>query len=124
MERFRTKLQQSEAYLLEAQRLSRTGSFGWNITTDESSGQRRPFGSSNTTERRNLTIEMVPNASIPYPPRFWRQAIERASSDGRITIMNIDCHAGWLREQCPCCGSCGKGCDGSIEFVGAVMDDD
>ena len=29
------KLRQSEAYLAEAQRLSRTGSFGWNVVTGE-----------------------------------------------------------------------------------------
>jgi hypothetical protein len=35
LERFRAKLQQSEAYLLEAQRLSHTGSFSWRISTGE-----------------------------------------------------------------------------------------
>ena len=35
LEQIRSKLQQSEAYLLEAQRLSHTGSFGWNVSSGE-----------------------------------------------------------------------------------------
>src|SRR6476620_4391856 len=34
-ERLTQDLQRREAYLAEAQRLSHTGSFGWNVSTDE-----------------------------------------------------------------------------------------
>jgi PAS domain S-box-containing protein len=38
-------LRRSEAYLAEAQRLSHTGSFGWNIPPEKSSGPKRPIAS-------------------------------------------------------------------------------
>jgi hypothetical protein len=49
LERLRSKLQQSEAYLLEAQRLSHTGSFGWRVSTGEILWSEEPFESLITT---------------------------------------------------------------------------
>jgi PAS domain S-box-containing protein len=46
-------LRQSEAYLAQAQELSRTGSFGWSVATVRLFGQRKPFESFNVTRQRN-----------------------------------------------------------------------
>ena len=123
MERFRTKLQQSEAYLLEAQRLSRTGSFGWNITTDEILWSEETFRIFQYDPATKPTIEMVLQRVHPDDLASVRQAIERASSDGKDydheyrllmpdgSVKHVHAVAHAARDA-----------TGSIEFVGAVMD--
>src|SRR5712664_4435635 len=43
LEQIRSKLQQSEAYLAEAQKLSHTGSFGWHVSSGEIFWSDEPF---------------------------------------------------------------------------------
>src|SRR5262249_36907226 len=73
-------LRRSEAYLAEAQRLSNTGSFGWNVETGEifwSDETHRIFGSDSTT---TPTLELVLDRVHPDDRPLVRQIIERAST--------------------------------------------
>ena len=116
-------LRRSQAYLTEAQSLSRTGSFGWKPSTGEiqwSEETYRIFEYDPTTEP---TVELVLERVHPEDRALTQQTIERASQegkdfeheyrllvpDGSVKYLHIVAHA--LRDE-----------SGNIEFVGAVMD--
>jgi PAS domain S-box-containing protein len=116
-------LRQSEAYLAEAQRLSHTGSFGWNISSGEivwSAESYRIFEYDPTTR---ATIEMVLKRVHPDDVDLVRQVISRATThkeafdfehrllmpDGSVKHLNVVAHPS-IDEP------------GELQFVGAVMD--
>ena len=75
-------LRRSEAYLAEAQRLSHTGSFGWNVATGQifwSDETHRIFGSDPTT---TPSLELVFERVHPDDQLLVRKIIERASTSG------------------------------------------
>jgi PAS domain S-box-containing protein len=76
-------LRRSEAYLAEAQRLSRTGSFGWNVSSGDlfwSEENFRIFGYDRATKP---TIQLVLQRVHPDDIALVQQRIERASHDGK-----------------------------------------
>jgi PAS domain S-box-containing protein len=80
-ERKRTEeaLRQSEMYLAEAQRLSHTGSFGWDVLSGEiywSDETYRIFGCDGTTKP---TADLVMERTHPDDRMLLRQMIDRAS---------------------------------------------
>jgi PAS domain S-box-containing protein len=117
-------LRQSETYLAEAQRLSRTGSFGWNVSTGEivwSAETFRIFGFDPATKP---TVELALERGHPEDRMFVRQTIERAAADGTSfdfehRILMPDGFVKTLRVM-------GRpsttGEPGGVLFVGAVTD--
>jgi PAS domain S-box-containing protein len=117
------KLRRSEAKLTEAQRLSRTGSFGWNVSTGERYGSREFFRILGYDDPRSVTMEMVFQRAHPDDRAFVAETIDRASRDGRdinyehrllmpdgsIKYVHVVAHG--IGNQA-----------GQLEFVGAVMD--
>ena len=117
------KLQQSEAYLAEAQRLSHTGSFGWKPSTDEIIWSEETFRIFRYDRSTKPTVELVLKRVHPQDAAFVKQTIQRASRDGRdfdfehrllmpdgfVKYVRVVAHA--QRDE-----------SGEIEFVGAVMD--
>jgi len=117
------KLQRSEAYLAEAQRLSHTGSFGWRPSTGEilwSDETFRIFQYDRTTIR---TVELILQRIHPEDAGLVKQIIERASHDGKDfdyecrlampdgSIKHVHVVARAVRDE-----------SGGIEFIGAVTD--
>src|SRR6202051_1849951 len=116
-------LQQSEAFLAEAQRLSKTGSFGWCVTTGEIRWSEETFRIFQYERTTKPTVELVLQRVHPEDAAFVQQTIERASQDandfdheyrlvmpdGSIKYVHVVAHA---------LGDASNG----IEFVGAVMD--
>src|SRR5467141_190800 len=117
------KLQLSEAYLAEAQRLSHTGSFGWRPSTGEilwSDETFRIFQYDRTTIR---TVELILQRIHPEDAGLVKQIIERASHDGKDfdyecrlampdgSIKHVHVVARAVRDE-----------SGGIEFIGAVTD--
>src|ERR1700722_11995259 len=116
-------LQQSEAFLAEAQRLSKTGSFGWCVTTGEIRWSEETFRIFQYERSTKPTVELVLQRVHPEDAAFVQQTIERASQDandfdheyrlvmpdGSIKYVHVVAHA---------LGDASNG----IEFVGAVMD--
>src|SRR6202011_2287645 len=117
------KLQQSEAYLSEAQRLSHTGSFGWRVSTGDiiwSEESFRIFQYHRTTKQ---TVELILQRFHPEEAALVQQTIERAAQDGKdfdlehrllmpdgsVKYVHVVAHA--ERDE-----------SGELEFVGAVMD--
>jgi PAS domain S-box-containing protein len=117
------KLRRSEAKLSEAQRLSRTGSFGWSDATGERYGSREFFRILGYDDPRSVTKEMVFQRAHPDDRAFVESTIDRASRDGKdldyehrllmpdgsIKYVHVVAHG--LKNQA-----------NQLEFVGAVMD--
>ena len=117
------KLQQSEAYLSEAQRLSHTGSFGWRPSTGELIWSEETFRIYQYDRTTIPTVELVLQRVHPEDAPRVKQTIQRAAQDGRdfeheyrlampdrsLKYVQVVAHA-FGHES------------GSVEFVGAVMD--
>src|SRR3984893_14156365 len=116
-------LRQSEAYLAEAQRLSKTGSFGWSVSTGEIRWSEETFRIFQYDRTTNPTVELILQRTHPEDAALVKQTIERALQDrkdfdyeyrlvmpdGSIKYVHVVAHA--LSDE-----------SGSIDFVGAVMD--
>src|SRR6266404_2461620 len=117
------KLQQSEAYLSEAQRLSHTGSFGWRVSTGDIIWSEESFRIFQYDRTTKPTVELILRRVHPEDAALVQQTIERAAqggkdfeheyrlvmSNGSIKHVHVVAHA--LNDV-----------SGSVEFVGAVMD--
>src|ERR1700682_5155494 len=117
------KLQRSEAYLAEAQRISHTGSFGWRPSTGEILWSEETFRIFQYDRATKPTVELVHQRIHPDDAALVKQTVERASQggedfnyecrlvmpDGSVKYIHVMAHA--LSDE-----------SGGIEFVGAVMD--
>jgi|HubBroStandDraft_6_1064221.scaffolds.fasta_scaffold04077_8 PAS domain S-box-containing protein len=117
------KLQRSQAYLAEAQRLSNTGSFGWKVSTGEILWSEETFRIFQYDRTMHPTAESVLRRVHPEDAAFVKQTIETALQDGKnfdfehrlvtpdgsVKHVHVMAHA--HRDE-----------SGSIEFVGAVQD--
>src|SRR5262245_13998321 len=116
-------LKRSEAFQVEAQHLSSTGSFSWRVAKDEimwSEELYRIFGLDHSAP---LTVERISTRFHPEDSSFLQEVIERARAtgtdfehdhrlllpDGSIKYVNVVGHA--TRNQ-----------DGEIEYIGAIHD--
>jgi PAS domain S-box-containing protein len=94
-------LRRSEAYLAEAQRLSHTGSFGWNVSSGEiywSDETYRMVGFDRSTKP---SFELIYQRIHPDDRAFVRQILDRAFRDG----TDVDFEHRFLMP------------DGSVKFV-------
>ena len=117
------KLQESEAYLSEAQRLSHTGSFGWRVSTGDIIWSEESFRIFQYDRTTKPTVELILQRVHPEDAAIVQQTIERASQDGKdfdheyrlvmpdssVKYVHVVAHA--LSHE-----------SGGVEFVGAVMD--
>jgi PAS domain S-box-containing protein len=117
------KLQRSEVFLAEAQRLSHTGSFGWKPSTAEIIWSEETFRIFQYDPPTIPTVELVLQRVHPEDAAFVKHTIERASQDGKdfeheyrlvmpdgeVKHLRVVAHA--LNDE-----------SGELEFVGAVMD--
>jgi PAS domain-containing protein len=117
------KLQQSEAYLSEAQRLSHTGSFGWRPSTGDIIWSEETFRIFQYDRSTKPTVELILQRVHPEDAALVKQTIVRASRDGKdfdfehrllmpdgsIKYVHVVAHA--ERDE-----------SSELEFVGAVMD--
>ncbi len=76
-------LQQSEAYLAEAQRLSKTGSFGWSVSTGEIRWSEETFRIFQYDRTTKPTVELILKRVHPEDAVYVKQAIESASTNGK-----------------------------------------
>src|SRR5438067_5050816 len=121
-ERLTQDLQRREAYLAEAQRLSHTGSFGWNVATDEHFWSDETFRIFEFAPSSDVSLRMILDRVHPQDVPSVNMAIAAANkaegidlefrllmSDGRVKYLHVVGKA----ERCA---------TGSIEVIGAVMD--
>jgi PAS domain S-box-containing protein len=117
------KLRQSEAYLAEAQRLSRTGSFGWNVATGALVWSDETYCILGYERATKPTLELVFKRIHPDDVAFVRQTLDHATHakidldfehrllmpDGSVKHVRILAQPAKIEV-------------GALEFVGAVMD--
>ena len=117
------ELRRREAYLAEAQRLSHTGSFGWNPDTGEIVWSDETYRIFEYDCARKPTLDMVVQRLHPQDRALVQQVIDRASqtgtdfeheyrlllADGRVKHVHAIAHA--LQDA-----------SGNHEFIGAVTD--
>ena len=75
-------LRRSEAYLVEAQKLSHTGSFGWNLAAGKLVWSAETFRILGYEPTLTPTLEMVLHRIHPDDVKVVRERIERATREG------------------------------------------
>ena len=117
------ELRRSEVYLTEAQKLSRTGSFGWNVKTGDIFWSDESFRIFGYDKALSPTVDMALQRVHPEDLALVQRTIDRASSDGKDidlefrlllpdgTVKNIRVVARAVRDAA-----------GQLEFNGALMD--
>jgi PAS domain S-box-containing protein len=113
----------SDAYLAEAQRLSRTGSFGWRPSTGELFWSEETFRIFQYDPATKPTVERVLQRVHPEDAAVVQEAIESAAQKGRDfdfehrllmpdrSVRHVHVVARASRDEA-----------GGLEFAGAVMD--
>jgi C4-dicarboxylate-specific signal transduction histidine kinase len=116
-------LQRSEAYLAEAQTISHTGSFGWNVLSGEIYWSEETFRIFELDRAATPTLDLMHQRIHPEDVTTVRQVVERAAHggqdfaheyrlrmlDGRVKHLHVVAHS--LRDE-----------TGNVHFVGAVRD--
>jgi PAS domain S-box-containing protein len=121
--RAETALRRSEAYLAAAQRLSLTGSFGWNIASGEIYWSRETFRIFDYEPEARATIELVQQRVHPEDQTFVRQIVDRVSRekqefDFEHRLLTRDGSTKFVRVV----GHPSTDQAGQFEFVGAITD--
>jgi len=116
-------LRRSEAYLAEAQELSHTGSFGWDVASGEIYWFRETFRIFEYEPTAKATIELVVQRTHPEDRSAVQRVIERASRerikfDFEHRLLMPDESVKYLRVV----GRPSEDERGHFEFVGAVTD--
>ena len=75
------RLGRSKAYLSEAQRLSRTGSFGWDVSSGEIYWSEETFRIFELDPKTKITIDLIVERTHPDDRAAVQQLIERASRE-------------------------------------------
>jgi len=115
-------VRRSEAYLAEAQKLSHTGSFGWNVSTDEHFWSGETFRIFELDPSATVALPMILERVHPEDMPSLDMAIAAAHRaeginlefrllmpDGRIKYLHV-------------VGRAEKGETGAIEIIGALID--
>jgi PAS domain S-box-containing protein len=116
-------LRRSEAYLAEAQKLSHTGSFGWDVSSGEINWSRETFRIFGYEPATRATIEHVMQRTHPEDRPSVQQFIDRASRE--MTAFDFE-HRLLLPEgsvkHVRVVGHPSRNESGRLEFVGAITD--
>jgi signal transduction histidine kinase len=116
-------LRQSEAFLVEAQRLSSTGSFAWRVAKGEIVWSEQVYRIYEIDPALPVTFDLVGTRIHPDEAVWFQELLGRASAEGRdlefehrlqmpdqsIKHLHVVAHAT-------------RGRDGQLEYIGAVQD--
>jgi PAS domain S-box-containing protein len=116
-------LRRSEAYLAEAQRLSHTGSFGWDVSSGEIYWSRETFRIFEYPPADRVALEMAVQRTHPEDRLMVQQLVDRVSRerkdfDVEHRLLMADGSVKYIRVV----GHPSQDESGSFEFVGAVTD--
>jgi PAS domain S-box-containing protein len=116
-------LRRSEAYLAEAQKLSHTGSFGWDVSSGRIYWSQETFRIFAYDLPTEPTLEPILHRTHPEDRALVRQVIDRAllertDFDFEHRLLMPDGSVKYLRVV----GHPAKAESGSLEFVGTVTD--
>jgi PAS domain S-box-containing protein len=116
-------LRRNEAHLAEAQRLSQTGSFGWDVSNGEICWSQETFRIFEHEPASRVTVEQVVQRTHPEDRPAVQQLMERVSRekkdfDFEHRLLMPDGSVKFVRVV----GHPGRTASGGFEFVGAVTD--
>jgi PAS domain S-box-containing protein len=116
-------LQQSEAYLAEAQELSRTGSFGWNVATGEIVWSKETFRIFQCDPATIPTLDFIVLSTHPEDRAAMQETIDQASRTGmdfdhEYRLLMPDGSVKYIHAV----ARAARGASDSAEFRGALMD--
>jgi PAS domain S-box-containing protein len=116
-------LRQSEAYLAQAQEISRTGSFGWNVQTGEIVWSRETFRIFACDPATKPSVALVLERTHPDDRAAVQSTVDQASGDGKdfeheYRLLLPDGAVKHLHAL----ARARKNASGELEFVGAVSD--
>lgn len=122
-EHLNQELQRREAYLAEAQKLSRTGSFGWNVASGEILWSEETFRIFECDRAMKPSLELVLQRTHPEDRAVVRQFVERVTDDGtdwnfEHRLLTPDGSVKYVHTM----ARAAQNASGALEFVGAVMD--
>jgi signal transduction histidine kinase/CHASE3 domain sensor protein len=117
------ELQSSETYLAEAQRLSHTGSYGWQVSTGEIYWSDETFRIFEIDPANKPSSEAILQRTHPQDKRFLQQVIHSAAREGRELdfehrLMMPNGSVKYLRVL----GHPSNDESGNLEFRGVIMD--
>jgi PAS domain S-box-containing protein len=121
--RIEAALLRSEMYLTEAQGLSGTGSFGWNVASGEIIWSDETFRIFQCDRTAKPSVEFIVQRAHPEDRTAVQETIDRASRDGEdfdheYRLLLPDGAVKYVHAV----AHAKKGASGSIAFVGAVTD--
>jgi PAS domain S-box-containing protein len=116
-------LRQSEAYLAQAQALSRTGSFGWSVATGEIFWSMETFRIFQYDPATKPTLQLVIERTHPEDRAAVQETIDRATRDRRdfeheYRLLMPDGSVKYVHARTRATIDA----SGGLEFVGAVTD--
>jgi len=121
--RIEAALRHSEMYLTQAQRLSHTGSFGWNAASGEIIWSDQTFRIFGCDRAMKPTLEFIFQRTHPEDRAAVQRTVYQASSDGKdldheYRLLMPDGSVKYVHAV----ARAARDASGSIEFVGAVTD--
>nr|WP_236843153.1 PAS domain S-box protein [Bradyrhizobium icense] len=121
--RTETALRRSEAHLAQAQELSRTGSFGWNVATGEVHWSKETFRIFQYDPSTKLNPQLVVDRTHPEDRAAVRETIDRAfqNEEGFEHEYRLLMPDGSVKHLHALARAI-RTASGDIEFVGAVTD--
>jgi len=117
------ELRRSEAYLAEAQRLSLTGSFGWNVSTGEIIWSKETYCILGYDRATKPNLDLVLKRVHPEDRTLVQQTIDGATHN--LTDLDFEYRLlmpNGMVKHVHIVARAIKAESGAIEFVGAVMD--
>jgi PAS domain S-box-containing protein len=121
--RIEAALLHSEMHLTEAQRLSRTGSFGWNVSSGEIFWSDETFRIFQCDRTTKPTVEFILQRTHPEDRAAVRKTIDDASGTGKdfdheYRLLMPDGSVKYVHAV----ARAAKDASGNVEFLGAVSD--
>jgi PAS domain S-box-containing protein len=117
------QLRRSEAYLSEAQRLSRTGSFGWQVSTGDILWSEQTYQIFGYDDSASPSLKLVIDRTHPDDRQRVRQLLEQVAMDGagfdtKHRLLMPDGAVKYLHVVAHAMSDS----SGVVEFIGAVTD--
>jgi PAS domain S-box-containing protein len=116
-------LRQSEGYLAQAQRLSRSGTFGWRVATGENTWSAETYRIFGYDEATPVHVDMVLARTHPEDRAAVQKAVDRASIDGNdygqeYRLLMPDGSVKYVHAV----ARAERDVSGNLEYIGAVTD--
>jgi PAS domain S-box-containing protein len=116
------ELRRSEAFLAEAQQLSRVGSFSWRVATDEITWSEQLYRTFEIDRDVRVTFEVIGTRVHPEDLPAFRGGIERSRRDGSQVQLEIRLQMPDRTVKYVHVVAHGRDDQGQREFIGAVQD--